>query len=281
MAIKHLLLIPVLGIFFACSTEKEYLITIETRYGNMYAILYDETPEHKQNFIRLAEEGRFDSTEFHRVIKDFMIQGGDVFGKENIPPEEWYTLPAEMNENFIHEKGSIAAARQGDGINPQKRSSGTQFYIVQGRKYDKLELETDMAKLQEAFMKFLQLESNKPLMEEYAEAYQKGDFEQISKLILSKKMEMESFFNINLSKRIRENQLEAYTTIGGTPHLDDEYTVFGRVIKGIEIIDKIAEEKTGVLDKPLEEVYMKVRVERFTKQEISEAYDYVYPQQNE
>jgi len=281
MKIRHLLALFSLGIWFACSTEKDYLITIETRHGNMHAILFDETPEHKKNFVRLVEEGRFDSTEFHRIISGFMIQGGDVFTKEGIPPEEWYTLPAEFNEALIHEKGNIAAARQGDGINPQKRSSGSQFYVVQGKTYDKLELETDMAKLQETFMKFLQLGSNKPLMDRYTEIYRQGDYEQLTSLMLDSKEQMESFFNINLSKKLRDNQLEAYTTIGGTPHLDDEYTVFGKVIDGIEVIDKIAEEKTGSQDKPLEQVYMKVKVERITKKEISELYDYVYPQEND
>ncbi|MEX0884381.1 MAG: peptidylprolyl isomerase, partial [Cyclobacteriaceae bacterium] len=117
----------------ACSTEKDYLVTIETKYGNMYAVLYDETPIHKENFIQLAVEGRFDSTEFHRIIEDFMIQGGDVFGKEGLSREEWYTLPPEFNQDLIHEKGSMAAAREGDNLNPEKRSSGCQFYIVEGR----------------------------------------------------------------------------------------------------------------------------------------------------
>lgn len=278
---RLLLTLFCVGILFACKTDKDYLITIETRHGNMYAILYDETPEHKRNFIKLAEEGRLDSTEFHRVIRDFMVQGGDVFGKENLPPDEWYTLPAELNRDFIHEKGSIAAARQGDSINPEKQSSGSQFYIVQGRKYSKAELETDMAKLQQAFMQFLQLGSNKSLMDQYTFLYEKGNFAELSELMITKKEEMESFFNTNLGKNIRENQLEAYTTIGGTPHLDDEYTVFGKVIKGIEVIDKVAEEKTDAQDKPLEEIYMRVKVERLTKKEISQMYDYVYPQQNE
>src|SRR5690606_18268887 len=102
MRIKDLGFFICVGIFFACASEKDHLITIETRHGNMYAVLYDETPEHKENFITLAEDGRFDSTEFYRIIKDFMIQGGDVFGKENIAPEEWYTIPAEIDENLIH-----------------------------------------------------------------------------------------------------------------------------------------------------------------------------------
>ena len=210
-----------------------------------------------------------------------MIQGGDVFGKENISPEEWYTIPAEFNENFIHEKGSIAAARQGDGINPEKRSSGCQFYIVQGKVYDDLELTSDMEPLQESFMKFLQLSSNKSLSEQYSQLYQQGDFNGINQLMLGKKKELEDFFNTNLSKEISPEQLEAYTTVGGTPHLDGEYTVFGKVIQGLEVMEKIAAEATTAQDQPIEEVYMKVSVKEMPKEEISKVYGYKYPQQYE
>src|SRR5690606_1925063 len=201
---KWRLILPLLllGFFFACSTEKDHLIKIDTRHGDMYAILYDETPEHKKNFIRLVKDGRYDSTMFHRVIKDFMIQGGDVFTKEGVPPEEWYTIPAEINERFIHERGSIAAARQGDGINPTKRSSGSQFYIVQGMVYDELELSTDMRRLQQTFMKYVEVVSNRHLMEEYTRRYQEGDFQGMNKLMLSQRDTMESFFNISLRKKV-------------------------------------------------------------------------------
>lgn len=281
MRVRDLGFIVFAGIFFACASEKDHLITIETRHGNMYAVLYDETDEHKENFIALAEDGRFDSTTFYRIIKNFMIQGGDVFGKENISPEEWYTIPAEFNENFIHEKGSIAAARQGDGINPEKRSSGCQFYIIQGRVYDELELTADMERLQDSFMKFLQLNTNKSLMEQYSQLYQQGDFNGITQLMLSKKKELEDFFNTDLSKKISPQQLKAYTTVGGTPHLDGEYTVFGKVIQGLEVMEKIAAEATTAQDQPLEEVYMKVSVKEMPKEEISKAYGYRYPQQHE
>ncbi|MEX2593527.1 MAG: peptidylprolyl isomerase [Anditalea sp.] len=277
---KNVLLFFTVGIFFACATEKDHLITFETKHGKIFAILYDEAPAHKDNFIKLAESGRYDSTQFHRVIEDFMIQGGDVFEKENLPQEEWHTIPAEFNEGFIHEKGSIAAARQGDGINPEKRSSGSQFYIVQGRVYDPLELTTDIRRLQEIFMKFLQLESNEPVREQYTQLHEEGDIDGISKLMLSEKDEMESFFNVNLDKKIRPQQMEAYTTIGGIPHLDDEYTVFGKVIRGIDVIDKIAAEETTAQDKPTVPVYMKVSVEELPKKEITEVYGYEYPGKN-
>lgn len=270
--------ILLLFIILGCSTEKDYLVTIHTKHGNMYAILYDETPKHKANFIQLAEAGRFDSTEFHRIIKDFMIQGGDVFGKENLPPDQWHTIPAEFNPDLIHEKGSLSAARQGDNINPTKSSSGCQFYIVQGKIYDELTLNTDPRKLQEAFMKYLQLESNRGLRDRYAQMFQEQNFDGINELMLSKKTELESFFNINLNqdKEIRANQIQAYTTVGGTPHLDDAYTVFGKVIKGMDVLDKIAEEETGSGDKPLNPVIMLVDVEEISKKKITQEYGYEY-----
>jgi peptidyl-prolyl cis-trans isomerase B (cyclophilin B) len=262
----------------SCSTEKDYLVTIQTRHGEMHAILYDETPKHKENFIKLAQAGRFDSTEFHRVIKEFMIQGGDVFGKENLPPDQWHTIPAEFNPGLIHEKGSLSAARQGDNINPTKSSSGCQFYIVQGKVYDELSLITDQRKLQEAFMKYVQLESNKNLRDQYFQLYQQQEFDSLNNLMLSKKMDLESFFNINLNQDTerRANQVAAYTSVGGTPHLDDAYTVFGKVIRGLDVLDKIAEEQTGPGDKPLTPVIMQVDVAEVTKKKITQEYGYEY-----
>ena len=281
MKCKRVFAILLVGIFFACASEKDHLIKIETRHGDMYAILYDETPQHKKNFIRLVEAERFDSTMFHRVIKDFMIQAGDVFTKEGIPPEEWYTIPAEFNEHYIHQRGSIAAARQGDGINPQKRSSGSQFYIVQGVLYDELELTTDMRLLQEAFMKFLQVLSNKSLRDHYTELYREGDFTGLNQLMLSHKNEMESFFNTSLSKKISPSRLEAYTTVGGTPHLDGEYTVFGKIIRGMEVVDEIAAEQTSAQDIPIEPVYIKVSVEEKLRKDIAREFGYTYPKEND
>ncbi|WP_035806818.1 peptidylprolyl isomerase [Lunatimonas lonarensis] len=263
---------------WACSTEKDHLVTIETRHGNMYAILYDQTPAHKANFLKLANAGRFDSTEFHRVINEFMVQGGDVFGRENLPESEWYTVPAEFNPDLIHEKGSLAAARQGDNINPAKRSSGCQFYIVQGKVYDELSLTTDMRKLQEAFMRYIQLESNKALREKYLAHYEKGEYDSLNAIMLSKKTDLEQFLSVNLETGKRKNQIEAYTTVGGTPHLDDAYTVFGKVIKGLDVLDKIAAEKTDRSDKPLDPVYMKVMVSEMNRKKITEQYGYEYPE---
>ncbi|SIS82319.1 peptidylprolyl isomerase [Belliella pelovolcani] len=261
---------------FGCAVEKDYLVKIETRHGDMYAILFDETPKHKKNFIELAEKGRFDSTEFHRVIENFMIQGGDVFAKEKLPREEWYTVPAEIKPDLIHAKGMIAAARMGNNVNPERASSGSQFYIVQGKVYDKLELTTDMRQLSEKFNQYLRLESNAELRETYTNLYENREFDAMNKLMLDHKEKLEDFYSTSLGKKMTPQQVEAYTTIGGTPHLDNEYTVFGQVIKGLEVMEEIAKEKTSPQDKPIETVYMKVTVNQLPKKKITKDFGYSY-----
>lgn len=261
---------------FSCKSEKDYLVKIQTRHGDMYAILFDETPKHKQNFVSLAQAGRFDSTEFHRIIPNFMIQGGDVFGKEKLPQEEWYTIPAEIQKGKIHSKGMIAAARQGNNVNPERRSSGTQFYVVQGKVYNRDELVTDMKVLSDYFYKYIQLESNTHIKEAYSKLYQEQQFDSLNKLMLYEKENMESFFNINLEKSMTPQQIEAYTTIGGTPHLDDEYTVFGKVIQGLDVMEKIAAEQTAEKDKPVNPVHMIVTIEQLPKAKITKEYGHTY-----
>ncbi len=262
--------IALLTIFLlSCAAEKDYLIKIETRHGEMLAVLFDETPVHKQNFIALAERGRFDSTEFHRIIENFMIQGGDVFSKEELPPTEWPTLPSEIVPGLIHTKGMIAAARQGDKINPERRSNGSQFYIIQGKVYSKTELVTDMKMLQQNFMKFIQLESQAKLKEKYSRLYEASEYDSLNAMMLDEKENLESFYRINLEAPFTPEQVEAYTTIGGTPHLDGEYTVFGKVVSGMDVLEKIAGEETVAGDRPSQPIFIVVSVERMSKDKIS------------
>ncbi|MCS5490380.1 peptidylprolyl isomerase [Algoriphagus limi] len=260
--------------FLGCAGQKEQVVRIDTRYGEIVAVLFDDTPVHKSNFIELAEAGRFDSTEFHRVIPNFMVQGGDVFTKENIPAEEWPTLPAEIRPNHFHKKGMIAAARQGNSINPERRSSGSQFYIVLGEVYDELALTTDMEKLQAEFMQYVQLQSQDSLRQAYSSLYERQEFDSLTRLILSKRDEIEQSLNLKLTKDMTAEQLEAYTTVGGTPHLDGEYTVFGEVIQGLEVAEKIAQEPRAARDKPIEPIYMTVRVEKMSPAQIEREFGY-------
>ncbi|MCL6261195.1 peptidylprolyl isomerase [Aquiflexum sp. TKW24L] len=276
---KRLSFIPVVlltVLLFSCSVEKDYVIKIQTKHGDMYAVLFDETPKHKKNFIDLAEAGRFDSTEFHRIIKDFMIQGGDIFTKEALPADTWPTVDAEIVPGLIHKKGMIAAARMGDNVNPERKSSGSQFYIIQGKTYTKDELVTDMKLLSETYFKYIQLGSNVALKEEYARLYQTQQFDSLNQRMLSEKTNLESFYSMSLEKQLSPEQVGAYTTVGGTPHLDGEYTVFGEVIKGLEIMEKIATVPIGERSKPLEPIYMIVTVELISKAKITKEFGYVY-----
>lgn len=274
---KHLIAFGLfISLLFSCASEKDYLVKIETRHGDMYAILFDETPKHKNNFIELAKAGRYDSTEFHRVIQNFMVQGGDVFGREQLPNDEWPTIPAEIIPGKFHQRGMIAAARMGNNVNPERRSSGAQFYIVKGKTYSKEELVTDMKLLSENFFKYMQLASNAEIKETYQRLYTAQEFDSLNRLMLDQKKNLEEFYRINLDKKFSPEQIEAYTSVGGTPHLDGEYTVFGKVVKGLEIMEKIAAEETDAKDKPINPVYMKVSVQQLPKEKISKEYGHVY-----
>ena len=191
--------------------KSETMVVISTEYGDMKIKLYDETPLHRDNFIKLAKEGFFDGLLFHRVIPQFMIQGGDPTSKDARPGQQLgaggpgYTIPAEFNPNFIHKKGALSAARQGDQVNPKRASSGSQFYIVQGRTASAQELK-------------------------------RGGIQ------------------------YTEEQIKTYAETGGTPFLDGQYTVFGEVVEGLDVIDKIAAVRTAPGDRPMEDVKFSVKV---------------------
>lgn len=191
------------------------MVLISTNYGDMKAILYNETPLHRDNFIKLVKEGYYDGTLFHRVIDGFMIQGGDPDSKTAKPKQmlgqggPGYTIPAEFKQELIHKKGALAAARMGDNVNPQKASSGSQFYIAQGKRYTSEEL---------------------------------------------------NMLQARMGKQFNQTQKDAYVNEGGVPFLDYEYTVFGQVIEGLEVIDKIAKVQKDRYDRPIEDVKMTISI---------------------
>ncbi len=257
----------------SCAMDKDVLITISTPYGEMKAILYDETPLHKKNFIELSETGKFDSTIFHRVIENFMIQGGDVnLVSEN---EIDYTIPAEFNDNLFHRKGEIAAARMGDNVNPDKESSGCQFYIVQGKVYKEEELTLDINALYGGVRRLLQEEEYSDMRQKFIDA--QNDPEETQKLAISLSEVCEEKYGMQIRKTISDDILKAYTTVGGVPHLDGAYTVFGRIVEGLDVIDKIASVKTGAADKPLEDIPMTFKIKKISKEKITKDYGYSYP----
>ena len=257
----------------SCAMDKDVLITISTPYGEMKAILYDETPLHKKNFIELSETGKFDSTIFHRVIENFMIQGGDVnLVSEN---EIDYTIPAEFNDNLFHRKGEIAAARMGDNVNPDKESSGCQFYIVHGKVYKEEELTLDINALYGGVRRLLQEEEYSDMRQKFIDA--QNDPEETQKLAISLSEICEEKYGMQIRKTISDEVLKAYTTVGGVPHLDGAYTVFGRIVEGLDVIDKIASVKTGSADKPVEDIPMTFKIKKISKEKITKDYGYSYP----
>lgn len=200
---------------FAAKPKNQY-VRIKTEFGECIIKLYNETPLHRDNFLKLVKKNYYNGTLFHRVIKDFMIQGGDPDSR-NAKPDSLlgeggpkYTIPAEFRDSLFHKKGVLAAAREGDIVNPSKASSGSQFYLVQGKVFTDEQLNA----LEEKRLKF----------------------------------------------KIPEWQRQVYKTIGGVPHLDRNYTVYGEIVMGLELVDKIATMKTDKNDRPKQDVKMEITV---------------------
>lgn len=251
--------------------EKETLVLIKTSLGDIKVKLYNETPVHRDNFIKLIKQGYYDSLLFHRVINQFMIQGGDPDSKNAAPGkalgmgEPGYTLPAEIIPGLYHKKGALAAAREPDRVNPQKRSSGSQFYLVQGKVFTPKELETLEARInQSAKYKIIQDFITNPANISYRnqlDSLQKAqDSAGMSKIF----QEIEALNQTEIDKvsnfHFTEKQIEIYTTIGGTPHLDGDYTVFGEIIEGFEVLDNIAAVETDGNNRPLQDVLMFISI---------------------
>ncbi len=241
---------------------KPIKIEITTSYGKIKIVLYDETPIHRDNFVKLVKEHYFDSLLFHRVIQNFMIQGGDPNSK-NAPSgkllgdgEPPYTLQAELNPKFFHKKGVLAAARNGDLENPTRASSGSQFYIVQGRVFTDslLKIQGKRITRQALFNQIINRPGNTALLADY-------------KLFLKKQMlDSTKYINDSINKIVdaelptvvpytfSKEQTAAYTTIGGTPHLDNSYTIFGEVYEGLDVVDQIAAQSVDKNARPYSDV---------------------------
>ena len=195
--------------------KKMKKVLISTKFGDIKIALYNETPLHRDNFVKLVKQGFYDSLLFHRVIQNFMIQGGDPLSKNAKPGQPLgmggpgYTIPAEILPQFIHKKGALAAARLGDEQNPKRESSGSQFYIVQGT--------------------------------------------------VMNDDEWNHFISMT-GKKYTDEQIKIYKTIGGTPHLDGAYTVFGEVYEGLDVLDKIASAPVGMYDRPKEDILMTMKI---------------------
>lgn len=239
----------------------ETLVKIETSAGDIKVKLYNETPKHRDNFIKLVKEGTYEGILFHRVIKDFMIQAGDPESK-NAPKGKMlgagdvgYTVPAEfVYPKFFHKKGALSAARQGDAVNPKKESSGCQFYIVTGKVYNDSTLLQMERQMNENKVSVFFNELAKKHMKEIYKMRKANDEDGLYDLQEKLIAQAQELAAKEPEFRFTPEQVEAYTTVGGTPHLDGEYTVFGEVVEGMDVVDKIQQVKTDRSDRPEEDV---------------------------
>ena len=240
--------------------EKRTLVKLETTMGNITVALYNETPKHRDNFIKLVKEGVYDSTLFHRVIKQFMIQAGDPDSKNASDTamlgsgDVGYTIPAEFNPKFFHKKGVLAAARQGDDVNPEKASSGCQFYIVTGRKFTEPQLLGMENKINEQREEALFDSLARQHMKEIYKMRKAGDNAGLLELQDTLEAQARELADKEEKFRFTPEQIKAYSTVGGAPHLDGSYTVFGEVTEGMEVVENIEIAKTNRADRPVENI---------------------------
>lgn len=242
------------------ATDTLTQVELKTSLGDIVVALYNETPKHRDNFIKLVNDGYYDGVLFHRVIKDFMVQTGDGNSKTATPGQmlgdgdPGYTIPAEfVYPKYFHKRGALAAARTGDQVNPERASSGSQFYIVTGKLYSSSELEMMKARLadgkKQGIFQKLAMQHRDEIIKMQSTQDSAGLQALQEKLIAQTEAEY-----ANDPFRLTDQQMDAYTTVGGTPHLDGQYTVFGEVVKGMDVVDAIQNVKTGANDRPEEDV---------------------------
>lgn len=246
---KGLLIVALIAGFIAPlkAQEDTTKIMISTEYGDIIVALFNETPGHRDNIVKLAKEGFYNGLTFHRVMKGFMIQGGDPnsrIGRDLGSGGPGYTIPEEITQKFYHKRGAFCAARYGDMVNPQRNSSGSQFYIVDGSVFtdsllDAFEQRINMNNKQRFYQQFLEREENKAYLERLQRAESAGDTAEVREIQRELQPIIESAFEKEKFE-FTEEQREVYKTIGGAPHLDMQYTVYGEVVEGMDVVDKIA-----------------------------------------
>jgi peptidylprolyl isomerase len=258
------LFLIVIILLAACNSNnpKGTRAEIKTTAGTITILLYDETPLHRDNFIKLVQSGFYNGVSFHRVIRDFMIQTGDGNTNASIPQSSEnkyeYSIPAEINDSLFHKRGAVAAAREGDDVNPARNSSGTQFYIVQGKKYadddfPKMEQRVDNSRKQYEYYQIL--ESERARHKKSADIVSDETIQQEAMTKYYDQIEKQGPYKFSKPRK------DIYKNIGGTPFLDGSYTVFGEVLSGMDVVDAIASATTDINDKPLKDIrILKVRI---------------------
>lgn len=270
---KNIALIVILNFTFilissAQKDQNRKKIEIETKFGNMIIELYNETPKHRDNFIKLISDNYYNDLIFHRVINGFMIQGGDPNSRNAEPNQQLgnggpnYTIDAEIIPQYFHKKGALAAARQGDNVNPMKKSSGSQFYIVQGKTYSKEQLvaaqnRTNQNQIQSLTKQYIS--QNPEIAKQLNSLQESKQYDSINSIIQQIMNTVQNSSNFE-AQTYSNDQINSYSTLGGTPHLDGAYTVFGEVVKGLNIIDSVAAQPVGKGDRPLNDIKMKIKL---------------------
>jgi cyclophilin family peptidyl-prolyl cis-trans isomerase len=248
-----LFFVALFGISCAEKSDPVTLVKLTTKHGDIKLQLFNETPLHRDNFIKLVNDGFYDDILFHRIIEGFMIQTGGAENRgaytEGADVSAYrYTLPAEIDSAFFHRKGAVAAARMGDNVNPLRNSSGTQFYIVQGRVWDAEGLTMQEDKInnsQKQNLYFRYMAEEKARLDSTGLQLSPAEIQELATLRVT------DFFENVPRFTISEEHKSVYMSEGGSPHLDMSYTVFGQVIEGMEVIDKIAAEERDGSDRPL------------------------------
>jgi len=255
---------------FSCSSSNKKgdksLVSIKTEFGEIKVKLYDETPLHKENFLKLVNEGFYNDLLFHRVINNFMIQGGDPDSKNAEAGKRLgggslgYTIPAEFVPKYFHKKGALAAARKGGPSNLEKRSSASQYYIVQGRIFSTEKLDSMEMMKNSRIKNDLQKKMFQDATSEINEFRNNNDQAGFNVFVVDLREKVDSIFEADLKFKFTKEQREIYTTIGGYPSLDGGYTVFGEVIEGLDVLDKISVVETDKYNRPLKDIKMEVEM---------------------